>query len=101
MKAIFTPEADDDLSSIYLYTYSGWGQQQADFYTSELKQKIVLLCQNPELGRVRRELPAFIRSLVYERHVIVYQTKPTDIQILRILHQSQDFTSQELTYNPR
>lgn len=83
-------EADEDLVSIYDYTFEQFGKAQAVTYLSDLDSLLDDLCQNPQMGRERIEIREGLRSLVYESHVVFYRILPDHIRIVRVLHGSRD-----------
>ena len=40
-------QAEQDLLEIWLYTFSEWGEQQADVYLDELSAAMALLAEQP------------------------------------------------------
>ena len=49
-----------------------------------------MLAQHPEMGRVRPELNAKIRSFVHKRHLIYFMQNESGIGIARVLHGAMD-----------
>jgi toxin ParE1/3/4 len=89
-------DADQDLQNIYWFTHERWGEQQAEFYINGLFSTFDKLAQFPEMGRLRTELSAKIRSFVHKRHVIYYLTLDGEIGISRVLHGSMDMENAAL-----
>ena len=49
-KILIRPGARNDIKKIWHYTYSNWGEKQADTYTNSLGQAINEIPENPEIG---------------------------------------------------
>lgn len=60
--------AEQDLVNIWLYTWHEWGEQQADLYLDEIEQTLMLLANQPKLGRLRQE---FFRQFVFFTMLII------------------------------
>jgi toxin ParE1/3/4 len=87
---ILAKDADQDLQNIYWFTLERWGEQQAELYINELFSTFEKLAEFPEMGRMRTELSAKIRSFAHKRHVIYYLVLDGEIGISRVLHGSMD-----------
>lgn len=88
----FTPEAIADIKNIAHYTEKNWGVDKRRAYLAQLSEKTKVLESLPLFGQDRSEIEVGIRSLVAENHLIFYRIpNNSQIQILRVLHQSQDF----------
>jgi toxin ParE1/3/4 len=90
-KAIISPQAEEDLSDIGVYTEKQWGKRQRKKYIAQLINSIKRLAKNPALGRQRLELPHAPYSYHEGRHVIFYRLAPENIEVIRVLHDSMDF----------
>ncbi|NIV43176.1 MAG: type II toxin-antitoxin system RelE/ParE family toxin [Candidatus Dadabacteria bacterium] len=82
--------AEQDLSSIYDYTFNEFGELQAVKYLTGIEQKVLNIVESPELGIKREEIRQGLRSIVYEKHVIFYRVMNDTIRIIRVLHGSRD-----------
>jgi toxin ParE1/3/4 len=91
-EAILTRPAQRDYHSIQLYTSRQWGREQATRYMDEIDAIFDRLCDYPELGPVRFDLPGEPRCFSVNRHLIVYRIHPDVIEIVRILHERADPT---------
>ena len=95
-----TPEADQDLVEIVLYTATAQGSiEAARTFVWMLKDKFLLLAENPDLGRVRDEItglrmvrPYPLRSFPINKYVVFYEPMEDGVRILRVLHASRDIT---------
>ncbi len=83
-------EAQDDLQNIKSYTQMTWGEKQTKEYLSEIKHSLENLVLSPELGTVRNEINAVVRSFNVGRHLIFYRVGQTEIEVARILHCRMD-----------
>ncbi|QGY27447.1 type II toxin-antitoxin system RelE/ParE family toxin [Pantoea cypripedii] len=86
---IVQPEAEEDLSSIWIYGYWNYGEHQANCYNLKFDTLFSRLVSN-ELGRKRSELGEHVYSLPCGRHIIFYRSESDTVFIGRILHHSQD-----------
>ncbi len=91
-----SPEADDDLAEIALYTATTQGSLDVarDFITL-LWQEFELIADRPEIGRTREELDeraheAPLRSFPVHTFVVYYRPVDDGIYIYRVMHSSRD-----------
>lgn len=63
-------------------------------FIDRLDAKFRLLAQQPELGRMRNELMADLRSFPFERYVIFYLAASNGIEVARVLHGARDIEAQ-------
>ena len=95
MKEIeLTPKAEEDLETIWDYSFRQFGMSQADEYISRLAAIFDVLATH-EIGMQRPELGEDIYSLPVEQHMIYFIPSSSAITIIRILSQSQDTSSHE------
>lgn len=87
---VIAPAARDDLTDIYQYGLSQWGQAQSEHYLSRIKDQLRLLTRQPRMGIERPELLPGARSLAVARHVLFYRLNENRIEIIRVLHGRQD-----------
>lgn len=92
MTVLFTQEAKVQIRAIRAYSSHRWGKEVADLYARALRATITsTLDQRPSPGRDRSgDLAAGVRSFPCESHIIYYREVATGIEILAVLHQSQD-----------
>ena len=93
-----TPEAELDLLEILLYTTERFGVQQKGIYQQWLKQAIDHIALNPDFGRAT-SIPGYLRYHISWKvsrgsHYIYYRVSGETLQIIRILHQSREYTGQ-------
>lgn len=85
-------EAQNDMETIWLYTFETWSMEQADRYIELIIDEIEYLANNPNTGKdfsfVRK---GYYRSKV-KSHFIFYKINQKEelIEIIRILHQQMD-----------
>jgi toxin ParE1/3/4 len=92
-RLVWSPEADQDLLSIWSYGADEWSPDVADEHERILWRACERLLDNPELGRSRDELITGLRSILVEPHTVFYQISPHAIQIVRVVHQREDIES--------
>ncbi|MEM1087784.1 MAG: type II toxin-antitoxin system RelE/ParE family toxin [Pseudomonadota bacterium] len=96
MPAKFTlrPEAEDDLENIWDYTAEVWNPEQANDYTKLLFSRFHSLAKRPATARSAEHVLPDMRASPCGSHVIYFIKTAYGIDIVRILHQSQDVKTQ-------
>jgi toxin ParE1/3/4 len=84
----YSPQAENDLLEISLYTLFTWSENQAEKYLSDIHECVRMLAGNPRLGRSCEDIRTGLRRFEKGRHVIFYRRNPSGILVVRILHQS-------------
>jgi toxin ParE1/3/4 len=84
------PRAIADLDEIWDYTASTWSEAQAERYVLGLRDALAVLKDHPELGRGRNDLHPGLRVSNYSKHLIFYLREEWGIDVVRVLHGSQD-----------
>ena len=84
-------QAQDDLESIWVYSYQEWGTEQADKYIRSLLSRFTWLAENPQLGKQREELKPGYYCFPEGMHLIFYKITLDEIDIIGIPHQNMDF----------
>jgi len=82
--------AQNDLTAIVEYTIQQWSEKQADKYLEQIESGLSKIQDNPNIGRVRTDISDRHRSILVEKHIVVYIVQDRYILISRILHQSRD-----------
>ena len=82
--------AKNDLSDIAQYTFTHYGERQVDIYLQALYDGMELLTENPDIGHRRNDLPEGYKSLVVEKHVLIFTAQSASIIIARILYKGRD-----------
>jgi toxin ParE1/3/4 len=89
-RVLWSDDADRDLVSIWEYGADTWSPAQADHHLREIKRICDGLIRTPELGKARDELTPGIRAILINPHVAFYRLTATAVEIVRVLHQSED-----------
>lgn len=82
--------AQQDIISIGDYTMDTWGQEQVSKYLSQLEQRFEWLAENQKTGKKREDVKEGYRSYPEGRHVIFYRIKEDGIEVISVLHESED-----------
>ncbi len=90
MKLTISDHARQDIENIYIYSYQKFGRQKARQYIRQIEQRIYQIRDNPKLSKNLNFIKQDLRRIIIFSHAIYYLTKPEELIILRILHQSQD-----------
>ena len=85
-------EAIEDLNEIWDYV-SRHDKQAADKLIREVKNKFILLRDNPLIGREKNEFLIGLRSYVVKDYLIFYLPLENGIDISRVLHTSRNVES--------
>ncbi len=83
------PQAEADLLGIWLYIAQD-DPAQADRWIEELDRHFALWATQPMMGSERGELAVGLRSMPVGRHVAFYLPLEDGIDLVRVLHGSQD-----------
>jgi len=82
--------AQEDLESIWLYSFQEWGIEQADSYIRTLLSRFTWLAENPQLGQSRPDVKPGYYSYPEGMHMVFYVIAKTGIDIIGIPHQNMD-----------
>ncbi len=82
--------AQQDILSIRDYTMAQWGKAQASKYIALLQKRLEWLANNPALGKKRDDVKEGYISFPEGRHNIFYHCAEGGIEVLGIIHQSED-----------
>ena len=80
-----TDAADADLSNVYAFTFTEFGEHQADAYFESLEECLKRLADSPELGREIGFVRRNYRLFVHRRHSIYYTRAKSGILVIRVL----------------
>jgi len=86
------PKAIEDLESIYLYSVREFGTNRSDDYIYALEESFQYLAEDPLLSRNCDYILQDLRAFNLGSHVIFLKITNYGISIIRILHQSMDFS---------
>ncbi|MBL4759455.1 MAG: type II toxin-antitoxin system RelE/ParE family toxin [Mariprofundaceae bacterium] len=89
-----TNPATGDLKRIAEYTERTWGMKQKAKYIAQIQTCFAALCNNTNLGKLYEELDNTLYSHVCQKHMIFYRVGVNSVNVIRVLHQSMDFTTQ-------
>jgi len=90
LKIVVNEVAIRDLEEIWLYTFQNWSIDQADRYHTLIMNEIEFLSKNPKSGKNKDHLRVGYWSAKVKSHIIFYRVFETEIEIMRILHESMD-----------
>ena len=88
---VLSPEARADLISIWRYSADRWNEEQADHYLRKIDGVFATIARRPSLGRPCDDIRSGYFRIKAGSHVVFFKTAGTDVFIVRVLHQSQDF----------
>ncbi|WP_338559906.1 type II toxin-antitoxin system RelE/ParE family toxin [Erwinia sp. E_sp_B04_7] len=78
------------LTAISEYTQKEWGPAQEENSMGQLQTIMELLGKNPKTGTPRDDVRPGLRAYPIGRHNIYFRTAPHGVNIIAVLHQSQD-----------
>lgn len=84
--------AAEDLKDVWKYV-AQHDENAAGRLIKEIKNKLLLLRDNPLVGREQNELLVGLRSFVVKSYFIFYLPSDSGIDVLRVLHSSRDIES--------
>lgn len=88
---ILSPEAVEDLASIWQYIQTQSSVEMADRVASVIRERIAFLARNPNAGHKRRDLTDLaVRFFPVYSYLIAYRPETKPLQIVAILHASRD-----------
>lgn len=85
-----TARADADLSAIYEYSIVNFGLERARTYLQGLGDAFESLVENPRMGLDCGHIKHGHRRHTHVSHSIYYRLHDQGIEVLRVLHASQD-----------
>lgn len=98
LELLLAPKAKLDLQSIYLYTESKWGANQADKYQDILHFEMLKIRQFPNVGKEYSFHTKTYRYIHIKRHVIFYRYDAKNCFVIRILHDQMMIDDHELNW---
>jgi toxin ParE1/3/4 len=90
-RVVRTPQADVDLFSI-IANVGRYSRSAARKLTQRVGTTCERLAANPMMGAACDEIKVGLRYFVIGKYVIYYLPSPEGIQVVRVLHGSQDVT---------
>ena len=88
-KLVISRDAETDLTLLWVYRAEK-SELSAQRIYQEIVSKYNLLLQFPLSGRSRNDLQEGLRSLPAGKHIIFYREAEDNIEVVRVLHGSQD-----------
>ncbi|MCC5939885.1 MAG: type II toxin-antitoxin system RelE/ParE family toxin [Lunatimonas sp.] len=88
---VLSVKADEDVDAIADYSLEKWGEKQTLVYIEELFNCLEKIASSPEIGRDASEFFTHLKRNNYKAHSIFYLRSESNIIIVRILGQQQDF----------
>jgi len=98
-KFIWAPKARRDLIDIWKYFANAASPEIADNLLREINHAVERLREHPFSDRPRNEIAPGLRSILVHPHLIIYRPMETTVEIMRILHERQDYSA-AFTENP-
>ena len=87
-----SPAARSDLDEVWTYSAERWGMDRADRYIRDLIGAVEKIASGKRRGRACDDIrPGYFRCAC-RSHVIFYTLMGKTVDVIRILHQSMDFT---------
>ena len=83
-------KADEDLTTIFLFSYERFGEARADAYLLALDESFAKLAEQPLLGRRIDHIRKGYLRYEHGSHSIFYKQRKGGIFIVRVLHQRMD-----------
>jgi toxin ParE1/3/4 len=86
MAHILSPEAEEDLDTIWYYVAkASGGIERADRIVDAITERFCMLSTHPRLGRARDDLRSGLRSFTVGDYIILYRvTEADDVLILHV-----------------
>jgi toxin ParE1/3/4 len=89
---ILSIEAEVDLLEITSFISSG-DEAIARRFVYGLMESLDLLSEYPEMGRKRDDLKRGLRSINFNRYLVLYKIEGTRVEVVRIVHGARDIAS--------
>ncbi len=91
-KAVWTPEAEEDLEAIIYYVAAKEGRSRvAEQIAAGIRETCAKLAANPAIGQVEDRFANTCRRFTFKRWVILYRPFEQGIAVLRIVDGARDF----------
>ena len=81
----YTQEAEDNLSAMFRYGVSNWGEAHAQRYLNTFIAEISILARQPEIGKAEGEF----RLLPIDQYLIIYSCSKDSVIIHSIRPRGQ------------
>lgn len=90
LRTVYSEEALLDLEDIWLYTYETWSLEQADRYYDLIIKEIEFITSKPKSGKNLHAFREGYYSTKVKSHFIFYRFSLTELEVVRVLHESMD-----------
>lgn len=88
-RLLIRPEAKVDLDDIWFYIAQD-NPNNADWFLDQIQETSLSLANYPQMGTIRNELKADLRSHPIGNYLIFYFPLENGIDIVRVLHRSRN-----------
>lgn len=85
------PKAYEDLESIFKYSKLNFGKVKAVEYINEINQAFVNISKGRSMGKNCDYIKIDLLKFNVNSHVVFYRLKQNITEVIRILHQKQDY----------
>jgi toxin ParE1/3/4 len=85
------PKANEDLENIYSYSVLNFGKTKAIEYISDFDQAFINISKGESIGNNCDYIKLDLLKFNVNSHVVFYRLKQNITEIIRILHQKQDY----------
>lgn len=93
LRLVLSETATQDLVGVWEYVAED-SLRSADRLVDRIQKKCVLLSENPQIGRCRKELGSGLRSFPMDRYVVFYRVVDDSVlQVVRVLSGYRDINS--------
>lgn len=92
---VFSPEAKDDLISLFDWIARSSGPEVAGGYIDRIEAFCVGLGRSPHRGHLRRDIRENLRIIGFERRVsIAFMVEPDQVVILRLAYGGRNWEAE-------
>ena len=88
-KFTLTPDAEDDLNDIWLYTYKEWGEKQADTYLDKLGATFQNISDGEVISKSHHSINPDLETVHCEHHFIFFLKWEAPV-VIAIFHERMD-----------
>lgn len=85
-----TPQAKEDLRSIWNYRLNAWNEEQADSYLAAIYERFSWLAKRPNVGKLRTDICEGYYYFPQGSHLVFYLINKPCIDIIGIPHKDMD-----------
>lgn len=86
------PKAEEDLETIYFYSTREFGIKRTTDYILAIESSFQHLAVDPLISRSCDYIRQDLRAFNVGSHIVFFKTTNYGIAIIRVLHQSMDFS---------